>query len=151
MDTHYAIDGEANQRLIENEDRRRRILVDRAIQSYAPTLAGKPDVHAIYLYSSNSSLRKLVREMAGARVVVVEHCLAEKERKNVNAVQQEGMYITLPDTADLVVTKSALNSKVEWLAARLKALPCVLPEATDYCMARLRKVGALVLVGGDQA
>ena len=89
--------------------------------------------------------------MAGSKVVVVEHTLSEKERKNVNAVQHEGVYIPLPDKADLVVTKSALNSKVEWLAARLGALCVVLPEGSDYLTQRLHRQGALVLVGGAQA
>lgn len=51
-----------------------------------------------------------------------------------------------------MVTKSNLNlnSKTEWLAAQLKALPLVLPEGIGYLHKRLERVPALVLVGAEQ-
>jgi hypothetical protein len=122
------------------------------VSSFAPQLAGNPDARVVHLHSTNASLRKAIRDMfAGARVVVVEHCRADgKERRDRNEIQHEGVYLPLPKTADLVITKSNLNSRTELLAAQLKALPVVLPEGEDYLRKRLDKSGLLVLVGAEQ-
>lgn len=145
-------DQQTNDRLLLQEEERRRDLIDNAIRSFAPQLAGKPGVSVIHLHSTNASLRKAVRDMfEGVHVIVVEHCRADgKERKGRNEVQHDGVYLPLPKTADLVATKSALNSKTEWLAARLRAMPVVIPEAEDYVRARLDRQGVLVIVGADQ-
>lgn len=64
---------------------------------------------------------------------------------------KSSVLLTIPTTADIVATKSALNKKVEWMAARLRALTIVLPEAGEYLVARLKKQRVLTIVGGDQA
>lgn len=148
----FPVDEQENDRLVLEESQRREQLINQAVQSFAPELARYDDVKAIHLYSTNASLRKTVREFGGGKTVVVEHCTADgRERKGVNEVQHEGVFIPLPEKADLVVTKSGLNAKTEWLGARLGAMVAVLPEAGDYVRARLDKQGVLVLVGADQA
>lgn len=148
----FDVDREENDRLVLQASQRREDLINQAVQSFAPHLAGQDGVKAIHLYSTNSSLRKAVREFGGGKTVIVEHCVADgRERKGVNEVQHEGVHIPLPEKADLIVTKSGLTSKVEWLGARLGAMVAVLPEAEDYVRARLDRQGVLVLVGGDQA
>jgi hypothetical protein len=146
-------DQDENDRLLREEEERRRDLISRAISSYAPHLSGKSGVTVLYLHSQNQSLRSYIRETyKSPKTVVVEHCTdITKERKGVNAVQEGGIVLTLPKRADLVVTKSALNSKTEWLAARLGAMPLVLPEGGDYLRQRLSRRSVLVLVGADQA
>lgn len=141
-----------NDDLVLREAERRRGLIDQAVSKFAPRLHGQPDVTAIHLYSTNSSLRKAVRELGGPKTVIVEHCVADgRERRDRNEVQHEGVFLELPKQADLVVTKSGTNSKTEWLAARLGTMVAVLPEAEEYVRARLERQQVLVLVGGDQA
>jgi hypothetical protein len=151
-DALFDVDIEENDRLLLQESQRHEDLISQAVQSFAPHLAGQEGVKAIHLYSTNSALRKAVRQFAGGKTLVVEHCVADgRERKGVNEVQHEGVYIPLPEKADLVVTKSALSSRIEWLGARLGAMVAVLPEAEPYVRARLDRQNVLVLVGGDQA
>jgi len=117
------------------------------------TLLGN-SVKTIELYSTNSTLRSWVRENLArpGRVEVIEHCKAgPKSRANVNEVQHEGVFVPLPDSADIVLTKSALNSKTEWLAARLNALPAVIPEADSWLRDKVAKMDKLVIVGAEQA
>lgn len=123
--TLYAIDGEANQRLIDQERERRTDLIETAVSSFAPHLRGSVGLQVIHLYCTNAALRKAVRTaFEGSRTIVVEHVPdAGKDRKGVNEVKYEGTYIPLPKTADLVLTKSNLNFKTELLAAQLGALP----------------------------
>lgn len=151
MTTLFPLDQKENDRLLLAEVQRKTDLIDYAVRRFAPHLAGKPDVRVVHLYSTNNSLRKELREMCGGRIIVVEHALAGTNRKDRNEVVQEGVRLDLPATADFVATKSALNSRVEWLAARLRALTVVLPEATDYLLAALDKRRVLTIVGGDQA
>lgn len=148
----FQTDQATNDRLLLQEVQRRQELIDTAITSFAPQLAGKPDVSVIHLHSTNASLRKAIRDMfEGARVIVVEHCRADgRDRKGRNEVQHEGVYLPLPPTADLVITKSNQTSKTELLAAHLKALPLVLPEGEEYLRKRLERAGVLVLVGAEQ-
>ncbi|AEL98132.1 hypothetical protein SEA_SIMPLIPHY_118 [Mycobacterium phage Simpliphy] len=147
----FPIDVKANDSLLIAEEQRRHGLIDYAVRRFAPTLAGKPDVTVVHLYSTNASLRKAIRELCGARTICVEHSLDDKERKGVNQVNQDGTLLRLPKKADLVVTKSNLNSATEWLAARLGAMPVILPEGQDYLLARLERQRAIVLVGAEQA
>ena len=147
----FPIDQEQNDALLLAEAQRKNDLIDFAVRRFAPHREGKPDVRVIHLHSTNASLRKEIRAICGGKTILVEHVLAGTERKDRNEVVQEGFRLQLPVTADLVATKSALNKKVEWLAARLKALACVLPEGQDYLMARLDKQRVLTIVGGDQA
>lgn len=139
--------------ILEREAQRQWELIDQAVERFAPHLQATPDVRVIHVHSSNASLRKLIREeFTGAHTLVVEHCFAGKKTKHgVHEVTHEGIVLPIPDTADLVVTKTGLNTKVEWLAARLKAQACVLPEAFPYMGALLEKRGVLVMVGGEQA
>lgn len=148
----FEVDQMENDRLLLAEEQRRQDLLELAVRSFAPHLHSTPGVKAIYLYSTNASLRKTIRDaFEGSRTVVVEHTITNgRDRKGINQVAYEGMYITLPDKADLVVTKANLNSKTEWLAAQLKALPLVLPEGLGYLYKRLERVPALVLVGAEQ-
>lgn len=148
----FDVDADENDRLIQEESARRQQLIDQAVQRFAPELARYPDVRVIHLYSSNSSLRKEIRGIGGGKTIIVEHCQADgRERKGVNEVQHEGVQIPIPATADIVATKSGLNTKTEWLAARLKAQPVVLPEGESYLRARLDRQSVLVIVGSDQA
>lgn len=153
MDTLFEHDQAAEDEFHEREEDRRQRLIDEAVSKFAPRLRGQADVNVIHLYSTNNSLRKEIREMfAGAKSVVVEHCLADgRERKDRHEMQHEGVFIPLPDKADLVVTKSSISSKISWLGARLGAMVTVLPESGDYLRARLERQQLLVLVGGDQA
>jgi hypothetical protein len=153
MDTLFEHDQTAEDEYQEREEDRRQRLIDEAVSKFAPRLASKPGVEVIHLYSTNASLRKYFRDnFSGERTIFVEHCLADgRERKDRHEIQHEGVFITLPDKADLVVTKSNLSSKVEWLGARLGAMVAVLPEAEEYLRARLARQQLLILVGGDQA
>lgn len=141
-----------NDRLLLEEEQRRQSLLDQAVRSFAPHLEGKSDVKAVHLYSTNAVLRKTLREaFSGSKTVLVEHCTTDgKTRKGVNEVQHEGVYIPIPPTADLVVTKTSLNSKIEWFAATLGALTVVLPEGLPYLHKRLERTNVLVLVGAEQ-
>ena len=141
-----------NDDLLLREAQRRKDLIDEAVSRFAPRLHGQSGVEVVHLYSTNASLRKAVREIAGPKTIVVEHCVADgRERKDRNEVQHEGVFLDLPKKADLVVTKSGTTSKVAWLAARLGTMVAVLPEAESYVRARLERQQVLVLVGGDQA
>ncbi len=116
----------------------------------------------ITLYSVNSTLRSTIRTaFKGAQYDVLEVTDATKApQANVNEEQQAGTIgrLNLPHRADYVVTTTALNSKVEGLAATLAlrqsrndVYAVVLPEGMDYLRAQLDKRGELVLVGSDQA
>lgn len=148
----FDVDEKENERIILEESARRQNLIDQAVKRFAPQFVGQSGVRVIHVYSGNASLRKAVREIGGGKVIVVEHCKADgRDRKGVNEVQHDDALLPIPDTADLVVSRSALNSRVEWLAARLKAQVVVLPEAESYLRARLDKQGVLVVVGADLA
>lgn len=148
----FAVDADENDRLILEESQRREDLINQAVQRFAPQLARYDDVKAIHLYSTNASLRTFMRTLAGAKTVLVEHVKeGGKERKGVHEIPHEGELLPLPPTADLVATKSGLNSKTEWLAARLKAQAVVVPEGEDYIRALLERKGVLVVVGAEQA
>lgn len=147
------IDMAENDRLLIQEEQRRLDLIETAVRSFAPHLTGKSDVKCVHLYSTNNALRKVIREtFEGSKTIVVEHCpYTGRDRKGVNEIQQDiDIWLDIPKTADLVVTKSNLNSKTELLAAQLRALPLVLPEGTEYLHKRLDRAGVLVLVGADQ-
>ncbi|BCP41473.1 hypothetical protein MINTMi27_15660 [Mycobacterium intracellulare] len=151
MTALFPIDQEQNDQLLLQEAQRKQDLIDFAVRRFAPHLEGKPDVKVIHLYSTNASLRKEIRALCGGKTILVEHVVDGTERKDRNEVVQEGVMLELPSRADYVATKSALNTKVEWLSARLQALPLVLPEATDYLLAALDRKGVITVVGGDQA
>jgi hypothetical protein len=152
MSALFPLNQEENDRLLLEQEQRRQDLIDFAVRRFAPHLADKPDVKVIHIYSTNASLRKEIRALCGGKTVCVEHVTTGTDRKDRNEVVQDNpVKLALPATADLVATKSALNKKVEWLSARLQALPLVLPEATNYLMARLDKQRVLTIVGGDQA
>lgn len=151
MSTLFQISMEDNDRLLLEQEQRRQDLIDFAVRRFAPQFADKPDVKAIHLYSTNASLRKEIRALCGGKTILVEHVVTGTERKDRNEVVQESGVLELPSTADLVATKSALNSRVEWLSAKLRALPLVLPEATDFLIKLLDKRRVLTIVGGDQA
>lgn len=153
MSELFALDQVENDRLVLEAADRKRDLIDFAVKKFAPQLEGQSGVKAIHLYSTNATLRSAIREEFSSRkVVVVEHTGEAKKSSKGNEVNQSAPFgnLKLPDKADLVVTKSALNSKIERLAAGLGAMPVVLPEGFDYVRARLEKAGVLVLVGADQ-
>ncbi|OMC55452.1 hypothetical protein A5747_13575 [Mycobacterium sp. IS-836] len=92
-------------------------------------------------------------------VIEITDC-SKPPRVDINESRQSGAVgrLNLPDDADYVVTKSALNKKTESLAATLAlkqgrndVYPVVLPEAMDYLRTQLDRRGSLVLVGSDQA
>lgn len=151
MTTLFPLDQEQNDRLLLEAEQRKQDLIDFAVRRFAPHLEGKSDVKVIHLYSANASLRKEIRALCGGKTILVEHVVTGTERKDRNEVVQESGVLELPSTADLVATKSALNSRVEWLSAKLRALPLVLPEATDFLIKLLDKRRVLTIVGGDQA
>ena len=116
----------------------------------------------IILYSTSDGIRKQIRDaFKGYLYEVVEITDSVKApRVNINEQQQVGTVtrLNLPHKVDAVVTTSALNSKVEGLAATLglkqgrnDVYPVVIPEAMDFLRDKLAKHGELVLVGGDQA
>lgn len=151
MSTLFPLDQQQNDQLLLDAEGRRRDLIELAVRRFAPHLIDKPDVKVIHLYSTNASLRKEIRAVCGGKTVVVEHVLAGTKKLNVNEMQQNGVMLELPRIADFVATRSALNTKVEWLSARLRALPVVLPEGLDYLLGALAKAGILVIVGAEQA
>lgn len=154
----FPLNQQANDNLLIAAEQRRQDLIDHAVRRFAPRLAGNPDAQVLHIHSTNASLRKLIRELFTSETTVcVEHCGPAKSRTKhgVHEINYEGSYegrqIPLPASADIVVTKSDLNKTTEWLAARLGALPVVLPEAEAYMRARLAKQKVLVLVGAEQA
>lgn len=148
----FPLDQKTNDRLLMEESQRRQDLINQAVGAFAPHLASQDGVKVIHLYSNNASLRKAIREIAGGKTLVVEHCASTgRERKGVNEVQHEEPMLPLPDVADVVATKSGLSFKVELLAAQLRAQPVVLPEGSDWLRGVLDKHSAIVVVGGDQA
>lgn len=149
----FPIDQAENDRLLLEAEQRKHDLIDYAVAKYAPHLINKPDVKVLHLYSTNASLRKEIRALCGGKTVLVEHVLTGNAlpRTVRNVIQYESLRLPIPAQADLVVTKAGLTKKVEWLAARLSAMPIVLPEATGYLIARLDKQLLLTLVGADQA
>lgn len=148
----FDVDEKENERIILEESARRQDLIDQAVKRFAPTLARFDDVKVIHLYSTNASLRTFMRTLTGGKTVLVEHVKgSNKERKGVHEISHEGELLPLPPTADLVATKSSLNAKTEWLAARLKAQAVVVPECDSYIRALLDKKGALVIVGAEQS
>lgn len=116
----------------------------------------------VTLYSADGAIRSAIRNaFEGENYHVVEITDSSKfSRPGINEQQQEGAVgrLRLPDTVDLVVTRSALNSRTEGLAATLglkqkrnDVYAVVIPEAMDFIRDRLTKRGSLVLVGADQA
>ena len=114
------------------------------------------------LYSVDSALRSAIRkEFAGDQCEVLEVTDSSKfARPGVNEQQQTASMgrLELPDTVDMVVSRSGLNSKTEGLAATLglkqsrnDVYAVVIPEALDYLRSRLDRTDELVLVGADQA
>lgn len=152
MDMMFDINPADNDRLLMDEETRRQELLDQAVRSFAPHLAGKTDVKVVHLHSTNDSLRKELREsFAGSKTILVEHCLNRRgDRKGIHQVKHDGMIIPIPKTADMVVTKSSLNSRIELFAAQLDALAVVLPEGLPYIHRRLAKSSVLVMVGAEQ-
>jgi len=151
--TLFAIDQEENDRLLLEAEQRKQDLIDFAVRRFAPHLEGKPDVRVLHLYSTNASLRKEIRAIVGRKTIVVEYvATGTKVPKAVihEVVQENVVKLDIPNTADFVATRSALNKKIEWLSAKLHALPIVLPEAADYLVAALEKRQLLKVVGGDQ-
>lgn len=116
----------------------------------------------VILYSVDSALRSAIRkELSGENCEVIEITDASKfTRPGINEQQQEGAMgrLELPHEVDLVVTRSALNSRTEGLAATLglkqgrrDVYPVVIPEGLPYLRQRLEAKGSLTLVGADQA
>lgn len=143
-----------NDRLIMEAHQKRQDLIDFAVRRFAPHLEGRLDTQVVHLYSTNASLRKEIRTITGGKTIVVEHVAAglRSPRGVIHEVVQDSVVkLDIPRVVDIVATKSALNKRVEWLCAKLQALPVVLPEASDYLVARLKKQRVLTIVGGDQA
>lgn len=153
MTTLFPLDQAENDRLLLAEEQRKQDLIDFAVQRFAPHLEGKPDIKVLHLYSTNASLRKEIRALCGGKTIVVEHVVAATKvpKSVIHEVVQDGYMLDIPSIADFVVTKSALTKKVEWLCARIRALPVVLPEAQDYFLKVLEREHVLTVVGGDQA
>lgn len=154
MTTLFPLDQAENDRLLLEAEQRKQDLIDFAVRRFAPNLEGKPGVKVVNLYSTNASLRKEIRALCGGKTIVVEHVVTgTKVPKAVihEVVQDSGYLLDIPAKADFVITKSALTKKVEWLAARLSALPVVLPEAGDYFLKALTRAQVLTVVGGEQA
>lgn len=148
----FDVDEKENERIILEESARRQDLIDQAVRRFAPQLSRYDDATAIHLYSTNASLRTFFRAVAGPKTVLVEHVKSGgKERKGVHEMPHDGELLPLPASADLVATKSSLNARTEWLAARLKAQAVVVPEGENYIRALLERKGVLVIVGAEQA
>lgn len=116
----------------------------------------------ITLYSVDDGVRSAIRKAFTGyayEVTEITHS-AGMGRARVNEEQQEGTTgrLNLPDRVDAVVSRAALNSRSEGLAATLglkqkrnDVYAVVLPEALDWLRDQLSKRGELVLVGADQA
>lgn len=116
----------------------------------------------ITLFSCDVGIRAAIRKaFKGENYDVIEVTDGSKfAREGINERQQDGAVgrLTLPDNADYVVSKSALTSKTEGLAATLAlkqnrndVYPVVIPEAIGFLRNQLERRGELVLVGADQA
>lgn len=116
----------------------------------------------ITLYSADNGIRSYIRKaFEGVGYELLEVTDASKaERVDVNEERQPGTIgrLVLPERVDAVVTKTALNTRVEGLAASLALrqgrndVYCyVLPQAIDPLRDKLDRLGELVIVGGDQA
>lgn len=151
--TLFSIDQAENDRLLLEAEQRKQDLIDFAVRRFAPHLEGKPGIKVLNLYSTNASLRKEIRTLCGGKTIVVEHVVTETKvpKSVIHEVVQDGYLLDIPRIADFVVTKSALNKKIEWLSAKLQALPIVLPEAGEYFLRALGRAQVLTVVGGDQA
>lgn len=115
----------------------------------------------IILYSTDNAIRSAIREAFKGYAYEVWEITdsAKMPRPSINEHQQVGTFkrLKLPDVVDFVVSKSALNSKTEGLAAGLAlkqgrndVYAVVLPEALNWLRDQLAKRGELVLVGADQ-
>jgi hypothetical protein len=115
----------------------------------------------ITLYSTDNAIRSAIREAFKGYAYEVWEVTdsAKMARAGINEQQQTGTYrrLSLPDVVDYVVSKSALNSNTEGLAANLAlkqgrndVYAVVIPEALDWLRDKLAKKGELVLVGADQ-
>lgn len=106
-----------------------------------------PDLRVVHLYSNNAALRNAVRDIIGTRPLLVEHVTTPSRKQDrVEEVHHEPV-LPLPAEADFLVTKLNLSVQIERQAARLNAMPLVLPEAGDYLMQALERRQLLVLVG----
>jgi DNA-binding response OmpR family regulator len=116
----------------------------------------------IVLYSCDLGIRSAIRKaFEGDNYEVIEITDGSKfAREGINEQQQQGTIsrLTLPDYVDYVVSKAALNSGIEGLAASLALkqkrndiYPVVIPEAMGFLRDQLERRGQLVLIGGDQA
>lgn len=107
----------------------------------------------ITLHSCDDGIRATIRKaLASPQVEVVEIPDA------MDLKQAKAGRLDLPPVVDYIVSKAALNSKSEGLAAtqglkqqRNDVFAVVLPEGLDYLRGQLDKRGSLVLVGADQA
>lgn len=117
---------------------------------------------SIRLFSVDMGIRSAIRTaFSGEGYEVLEITDSAKfSRDNVNEERQEGTIgrLNLPDNVDFVVTRSALNRRVEGLAASLglqqrrnDVFAVVLPQALNFLRDQLDRRGSLVLVGADQA
>lgn len=116
----------------------------------------------IVLYSVDNAIRSAIRkEFEGDQHELIEITDSTKfGRPGINEQRQEGAVgrLNLPDNVDLVVSRSALNSRTEGLAASLAlkqgrndVYAVVIPEAISFLRNQLTKRGSLILVGADQA
>lgn len=114
----------------------------------------------ITLYSVDNTIRSAVRKAFQNDEVLEITDSSKFSRGTVNERRQEATLgrLALPDEVDYVVSKAALNSKTEGLAATLglrqgrgDVYAVVLPEGLDWLRDQLGRRGSLVLVGSDQA
>src|SRR6478752_4029214 len=137
----FPLDQAENDRLLLAEEQRKQDLIDFAVRRFSPRHEGQPDVNVVHLYSTNASLRKEIRTLCGGKTIVVEHVVTKTQvpKSVINEVEHGGFLLEIPNRADFVVTKASLTRKVEWMCARLGALPIVLPEAADYLVKALNR------------
>lgn len=120
------------------------------------------DKQKVILYSCDLGIRSAIRKaFKGEQYEVIEVTDGSKfAREGINEQQQAGTMgrLELPDDADYVVSKAALNSRIEGLAASLALkqkrndiYPVIIPEAMGFLRDQLARRGELVLIGGDQA
>lgn len=116
----------------------------------------------ITLYSADNGIRSYIRKaFEGAGYDLLEITDASKaERVDINEERQPGTIgrLELPERVDAVVTKTALNTRIESLTASLALrqgrndVYCyVLPQALNPLRDKLDSLGEIVLVGGDQS
>lgn len=89
--------------------------------------------HAVRLYSTNKRINKLVEDWLSGEAV------------RLDVVDDA----TLPSTVDLMLSTSKLSRQIEMRAARMGAMPVVVPEGLDYAVGKILAGKATTIAAYD--